>query len=160
MNERELQQLVETISLKYFKRPFNHRATFNTRLRTTGGRYHLDTHHLDFNPKVLEIFGKEVLIGIIKHELCHYHLHLTNRGYRHRDAEFKALLKEVGGLRYTPSLDLHKGTALCWIYQCNGCEMVIYRKRRFDVGKFVCRECKNTFKLNGRQEVPLNIKIF
>ena len=27
----------------------------------------------------------EELIGIIKHELCHYHLHLEGKGYQHRD---------------------------------------------------------------------------
>ena len=39
----------------------------------------------------------EELIGIIKHELCHYHLHLEGKGYQHRDKDFKELLKKVGG---------------------------------------------------------------
>lgn len=43
MNEQELQKLVESISLKYFNKAFKHQAIFNTRLKTTGGRYHLKT---------------------------------------------------------------------------------------------------------------------
>ncbi|MFF6058045.1 hypothetical protein V7G57_14645, partial [Enterococcus faecium] len=49
MTQEELQQLVEEISLKSFQLPFKHQAMFNPRLRTTGGRYHLNDHHLDFN---------------------------------------------------------------------------------------------------------------
>ena len=45
LNQNELQTLVEETSLEYFRQPFNHQATFNNRLRTTGGRYHLGTHN-------------------------------------------------------------------------------------------------------------------
>src|SRR5699024_8863635 len=99
MKQNELQEFVQIISEKYFNKPFNHQAKFNPRLRTTGGRYHLKSHDLDFNPKILETFGIEIFEGIVKHELCHYHLHLENKGYRHRDREFKELLEKVGGLR-------------------------------------------------------------
>lgn len=61
MNEQELQRLVEDISQTVFDKPFRHRATFNRRLRTTGGRYHLNSHNLDFNPLVLELHGPEEL---------------------------------------------------------------------------------------------------
>ena len=44
MNNKMLQKLVETTSLEYFKQPFKHKAYFNSRLRTTGGRYVLSTH--------------------------------------------------------------------------------------------------------------------
>ncbi len=107
MKQIELQQYVERISLESFNKPFRHKASFNNRLRTTGGRYHLETHHLDFNPKVLRAYGKETFEGIIKHELCHYHLHLAKKGYRHGDTDFKLLLNEVGALRYTPSLEMN-----------------------------------------------------
>ena len=109
MTDKELTALVKKISLKYFGRAFKHQAVFNARLRTTGGRYHLKSHQLDFNPKIIEHFPEEVLIGIIKHELCHYHLHLEKKGYRHGDPDFKELLKEVGGLRYTPSIEGKEG---------------------------------------------------
>ena len=85
MNDQQLQALVEELSLRYFKRPFIHRAYFNRRLKTTGGRYLLMSHDIEINEKMLTKHGKATLIGTIKHELCHYHLHLTGQGYRHRD---------------------------------------------------------------------------
>ncbi|MDT4035241.1 SprT family protein, partial [Staphylococcus hominis] len=39
MNNKMLQKLVETTSLDHFNQPFKHKAYFNSRLRTTGGRY-------------------------------------------------------------------------------------------------------------------------
>ena len=42
--------------------------------------------------------------GVILHELTYYHLYRSKRGYKHRDADFKRLLSQVGGLRYAPSV--------------------------------------------------------
>ncbi len=153
MKEIALQVLVEQISLKYFNKHFEHQATFNRRLRTTGGRYHLNTHNLDFNPKVFESFDEEVLEGIIKHELCHYHLHIEGRGYRHGDRDFKELMDQVGALRFTPSLEVEEEYLLRWEYECSGCQNKFYRKRRFNLKKFVCHSCKNKFILNGRKRL-------
>ena len=149
MNQIELQQYVENISLKYFNKPFKHQSIFNSRLRTTGGRYHLNTHHLDFNPKVLQEFGLEVFEGIVKHELCHYHLHLENKGYKHKDVDFKRLLKEVNGLRYTPSMETKTKSLKRWVYQCEKCQSQIMRKRRFNLDKYVCAHCHGRFRLEG-----------
>ena len=76
MTNQELQALVEKISHDSFRQPFRHNARFNRRLKTTGGRYHLKSHDLDFNPILFEKYGEVELIKVIKHELCHYHLHL------------------------------------------------------------------------------------
>ncbi|MCC5896249.1 MAG: SprT family protein [Alkalibacterium sp.] len=151
MNQKDLQQLVEDTSLTYFNKPFRHQATFNTRLKTTGGRYHLGSHDLDFNPKVLEKLGLETLIGIIKHELCHYHLHLEGKGSQHRDRDFKNLLKEVGGLRFVPALTEQKKAVSLWKYKCRKCGSVAQRQRRFNTSKYVCAKCKGKFELLGRE---------
>lgn len=95
MTNQELQALVEKISHDSFRQPFRHNARFNRRLKTTGGRYHLKSHDLDFNPILFEKYGEVELIKVIKHELCHYHLHLAGRGYQHKDLEFKQLLKKL-----------------------------------------------------------------
>ena len=150
MNQAELQELVERLSFAYFNQPFNHQASFNKRLRTTGGRYHLTSHNLDFNPRILNGFGRDVFEGIIKHELCHYHLHLSGKGYRHADSDFKQLLEKVEGLRYTPSLELKQGKVTRWEYKCKGCDQTVYRKRRFNVVKYICVKCKNQFELKGQ----------
>jgi len=72
MTNEELQQLVTIISNTVFNKPFMHEAYFNSRLKTTGGRYMLQTHHIQINPKSLELYGIEELEGIIRHELVHY----------------------------------------------------------------------------------------
>lgn len=156
MNKLDLQAYVEEISMLYFNKPFKHEAYFNHRLRTTGGRYHLETHNLDFNPKILELFGLEIFKGIVKHELCHYHLHREKKGYRHRDSDFRQLLKRVGGLRYTPSIETKTDFVMRWVYECKGCGAEIYRKRRFNVEKYICIHCKDHFELQGKKELKLD----
>lgn len=135
MTNDELQELVEIISLQFFNKPFIHQATFNKRLKTTGGRYHLSSHQLDFNPLVLEKHGQEELVGVIKHELCHYHLHLENKGYQHKDREFKELLKKTGGSRFVKQLQEKENI----YYQCLKCQGVIQRKRRINIKKYQCQ---------------------
>ncbi|GAX00872.1 SprT family protein [Secundilactobacillus silagei] len=141
MTDRELQQLVERISLQSFGKPFKHRAVFNSRLRSTGGRYHLQDHHIDINPRMLTVFGEATLEGVIKHELVHYHLHLAGQSGQHRTRAFKQLLQAVGGLRYAPQQpQLSKPTTVL-IYRCEKCGQIYQRKRRINTQKFVCGKC-------------------
>ncbi|OIJ21531.1 SprT family protein [Anaerobacillus alkalidiazotrophicus] len=143
MNEHDLQLLVEEISNKYFGISFKHRATFNPRLRTTGGRYLLGNHNIEINPKQLEHFGKEALIDIIKHELCHYHLHIQKRGYRHVDKDFQQLLSKVGGSMYCDSIPgARRQSKTLHVYTCTSCKTTFNRKRLIDTKKYVCGKCK------------------
>ncbi|WP_075980484.1 SprT family protein [Bacillus massilinigeriensis] len=145
MDDKELQVLVENISTQYFQKPFMHQAIFNSRLQTTGGRYLLNSHNIEINKKYLEQLGKDELIGIIKHELCHYHLHLEGKGYKHRDSDFKNLLKNVDAPRFcsmlpnrprrTPSNKIH-------IYACKKCNQIYRRKRSINTSRYVCGKCR------------------
>ena len=111
--------------------------------KTTGGRYHLNSHNLDFNPLVLEMHGLEELEKVVKHELCHYHLHLEGRGYQHRDADFRHLLKESGGSRFVKDLrQTGNLTPPKWLYGCSACGQMYPRKRRIDLNKYICGKCK------------------
>ncbi|MFX3619480.1 MAG: SprT family protein [Sporolactobacillus sp.] len=155
MTEEELQELVQKISLRDFHRAFRHNASFNARLRTTGGRYLLTTHCLEFNPKQFEHFGLDPFIKIIKHELCHYHLHLEGRGYRHRDTDFRVLLQQVGGSRYCgkiPGAD--NRSEFRYTYRCTSCGMLYNRKRRLDTAKYVCGSCGGRLCLEKGQPLP------
>ena len=71
----------------------------------------LSDHSIEINPLVVEVYGMEELIGVIKHELCHYHLHIEGKGYRHRDADFKNLLHQTSSPRFCQPL--HKGNNIC-----------------------------------------------
>lgn len=147
MTNQELQNLVERWSQESFGRPFLHQAVFNRRLKTTGGRYHLGDHHIDINPLMLEEYDLATLKQVVLHELCHYHLHLTGRGFGHRDRDFKALLMQVGGAG-TPA-DFQGpapgGVVVRYRYRCTGCGLIIGRNRRFNLACFVCRRCGHRF---------------
>ena len=142
MEEVKLQQLVEQLSLEKFRRPFMHKAYFNKRLKSTGGRYLLATHNIELNYKLYEHFGEQELIGIILHELCHYHLHIQGLGYKHRDKDFRDLLKGVGAPRFCSSLPTEKKRVVTiHTYQCTSCSLLYKRKRRFNVNKYRCGKC-------------------
>lgn len=156
MTDKDLQILVENISMRFFQKEFLHKATFNARLRTTGGRYLLRSHNIEINKKYFEIFGMDELVGIIKHELCHYHLHLNNKGYQHRDEDFKNLLRMVGGPRHCSSLPIENKKRVpqkIIIYICQSCQQVYQRRKRMDLNKYVCGKCRGKLQLDRVVEV-------
>lgn len=149
MENEILQKLVEELSLKHFNRPFLHQATFNARLRTTGGRYLLKTSNVELNKLYFQEHGIEELKGIILHELCHYHLHIMKKGYKHEDKDFKDLLKQVGAPRYCKPLTATTKKRIVpykYRYICTKCGQTYLRKRKVDLKRFVCGICKSTLK--------------
>ncbi|MFD0671394.1 SprT family protein [Cohnella sp. GCM10027633] len=148
MTDEQLQAWVERVSIASFGRPFLHKATFNSRLRTTGGRYFMKSHNIEISPHQLEAHGEADTEAIIKHELCHYHLHLQRRGYQHRDADFKALLQQVGATRHCKALPGAARTLpVKYVLSCQACGMAYPRKRRVDPRKYVCGKCRGKLKL-------------
>jgi SprT-like protein len=148
MDNQELQIWVERVSIQYFGLPFRHRAVFNPRLRTTGGRYFTKTHHIEISPHQLEVYGPEETEAIIKHELCHYHLHLQGKGYKHRDADFKALLAKVGGSRHCrPLPGAARTLPIRYLLVCRDCGQTYPRKRKVDPRKYVCGRCRGKLRL-------------
>lgn len=142
MSEEYLQQLVEQISLEIFHKPFVHQAIFNSRLRTTGGRYKLSNHFIEINPLVIELHDEEELIGIIKHELCHYHLHIEGKGYKHGDPDFKELLRETNSPRHCkPLAERRTKSTIIHLYRCTACGLDYPRRRRMDCTKYRCGKC-------------------
>ena len=137
MNEHELQQLTRDISRTSFHREFTHKITYNKRLRSSGGRYLLKTGNIEINPLVEQELGLEALVGVIKHELCHYHLHQTGGGYRHRDADFKRLLHQVGGSRFVERMKEPN-----YLYECVDCHHRYPRMRKMNTNRYVCGKCR------------------
>lgn len=149
MKQEQLQKLVEEVSVRIFNKRFVHTAYFNPRLRTTGGRYLLQSHDIEINKKYYDERGIEELVGIIKHELCHYHLHLEKKGFQHRDPDFKNLLKKVGAPRFcTPLTSVKKRrNTKSYEYECQNCRQKYLRKKRIDIIRFVCGKCKGRLQL-------------
>jgi SprT-like protein len=144
MTDEQLNELVKKISIKYFDRKFLHKAFFNYRLKTTGGRYNLKSHCIDINPKILEKYSYDILLGVIKHELCHYHLHLLGYSGRHNTKKFIDLLNQVEGSRYVPILERQKNLK----YVCQKCGCVYIRHRKINSLKYVCSKCHGNIKLS------------
>jgi len=143
MTDEKLYELVCNVSKEIFGKDFLHRAFFNKRLRSTGGRYMLRTHDIEVNPLVFEKHGMEELVGVIKHELCHYHLHIEGKGYKHRDADFRELLKRTNSPRFCSTLiERNKQVrASKYTYQCVKCSLLYNRKIRLNTKKFRCGKC-------------------
>ncbi|MDI2586055.1 SprT family protein [Psychrobacillus sp. NEAU-3TGS] len=143
MTDEKLTELVCSVSKEVFRKDFRHDAYFNKRLRTTGGRYMLRTHHIEINPLVFEKHGMDELIGVIKHELCHYHLHIEGKGYKHRDADFRELLKRTNSPRFCSTLveREERERSKIYTYQCAKCSLLYNRKIRLNTSKYRCGKC-------------------
>lgn len=143
MTEKELNELVRDISYNYFeasglvKSSFEHKAAWNSRLSSTGGRFLTKTCNLEFNPKQLDVHGLGELISIIKHELVHYHLYRQGLPFKH-GKEFKALLAEVGGKRYCQPVGAKKQWKTMYLYACRLCGREYRRKRPVDTKRYIC----------------------
>lgn len=134
-----LTEFVCQVSLEDFGKPFLHEAHWNKRLQSTGGRFFPKDGHLDFNPKLLEVYGEDLFRKIVRHELCHYHLYFEKKGYKHGDRDFKELLKTVNGLRFAPPLPNNRRK---YQYSCQTCGHIYWRKRQIDTQKYRCGFCK------------------
>lgn len=147
MSDKELFELVNNLSKQFFHKSYTDEVRFNNRLRTTGGRYIPAKRLIELNPKYLLEMGEEEFIGIIKHELCHYHLHIEGRGYKHGDRAFKTLLKQTGSPRHCQPLPSQRNKYR-YIYVCVKCQHKYKRMRRVDVEKYCCGKCKGKLMLS------------
>ena len=145
----KLTDYVKQVSLEDFGRPFIHQAQWNSRLRSTGGRFFPKDGHLDFNPKVYQELGLDVFRKIVRHELCHYHLYFEGKGYKHKDSAFKELLKEVGGLRFVPPLSSASQKPGLF-YACQSCRQTYQRKRNINTKRYRCGLCRGNLTLLNR----------
>lgn len=147
LNEENLFALANKLSKQFFYKPFNHTVTFNYRLRTTGGRYLPTKKTIEINPKYVTEMDEEEVIGIIKHELCHYHLHIAGRGYQHGDWEFKELLRVTGSPRYCKPLPSTR-KRYKYKYTCEKCDHIYVRIRRVNTAKYRCGRCRGKITLS------------
>lgn len=145
LKDGELTMLVKQISKIEFQKDFIDEVRFNNRLRTTGGRYIPRKRLIELNPKYYLESSMEEFIGIIKHELCHYHLHIEGKGFNHGDSEFKELLKKTGSPRYCQPLDSQVISK--YKYRCESCSTIYERVRRVNVTRYSCGKCRGRLKL-------------
>lgn len=151
LNENNLYEWVDRLSRQYFHKPFMDGVRFNDRLRTTGGRYLPAKRTIELNPKyVFECDEKEVA-GILKHELCHYHLHIEGKGYKHGDQDFKNLLKQTGSPRHCSPLPSAEKRPK-YMYKCQKCHHIYKRLQRINLNKYRCGKCGGKLALANNGE--------
>lgn len=138
LDEQNLFNLTNELSKTYFQKPFKHTIKYNNRLRTTGGRYIPTLKTIEINPKYVLEMTQEHLIGIIKHELCHYHLHIEGKNFRDNDTDFITLINKIGAPKYCQPLP---SSMKRYIYMCKKCKLEYKRKRRVNVKKYKCGRC-------------------
>lgn len=157
IQEIQLRELVDGISQEYFNKPFADEVRFNYRLRTTGGRYIPSKRLIELNPKYAMVEDQTEFIGIIKHELCHYHLHIEGKGYKHRDKDFRNLLQATGSPRFCSPLpnetEQHK-----YLYVCQKCSHEYRRKRRVNTEKYRCGRCRGELRRHEIGGIRFNEK--
>lgn len=142
ITQTQLQSLVQEISqssfesLPFINTTFKHNASFNSRLRTTAGRYFISRGDIEINPKYYERYGAQELIATIKHELAHYHLHQMGLPYKHKDKEFKALVKLVNAPMYANPMKETK-----YLYVCSSCGVLFHRVKKIITKKYRCGKC-------------------
>ncbi|GAB2021411.1 SprT family protein [Pseudolactococcus yaeyamensis] len=140
---------VKWVSLTDFGKPFEHEVKFNRRLKSTGGRFFPKDLHLDFNEKMYDTFSEAIFRKIVQHELVHYHLYREGRGYKHGNRDFKALLAQVGGLRFAPPLPDVQSLS----YRCVSCGQIYLRKRRINLKKYLCGKCRGKLQLESGESI-------
>ncbi|WP_461180540.1 SprT family protein [Virgibacillus kimchii] len=152
LSEESLYQLVNDLSWEFFQKPFIDYVKFNSRLRTTGGRYLPHSKTIELNPKYYLEMDEGEFTGIIKHELCHYHLHIEGKGYRHGDVDFKLLLKKTGSPRHCNPLPSNQ-PKYKHQYKCKQCGFIYRRTRRINTKKFGCGKCRGRLVYQEKMEV-------
>ena len=103
----------------------------------------LRSHDIEVNPLVFEKYGMDELLGVIKHELCHYHLHIEGKGYQHRDTDFRELLKLTNSPRFCSTLvgrNVRKSKKR-YTFSLLQCFQLYQREIRLNTRKYRCGKC-------------------
>ncbi|HLR14728.1 MAG TPA: SprT family protein [Bacillota bacterium] len=144
--DEALTKQIQELSIKYFQKPFVDQGRYNNRLRTTGGRYIPGKRVIEINPKYVKEKLYDEVIGIIKHELCHYHLHIEGKPFGHGDRTFKELLRKTNSPRFCKPLPSSVKKEVIHTYTCTTCNSTYYRRRRVNVEHVRCGRCRSKIK--------------
>lgn len=137
-DDMDLQPLLQRLSLELFDKPFLGRVHFNSRLRTSAGRFLASSQTIEVNPAYVRANGEAGLIDTLKHELIHYHFPRAGHG-----PSFRAEAARVKCNRFCSPLP---GTAPRLRYICRKCGLVYLRRRRVNVERMRCGKCRGKLK--------------
>ena len=135
----DLMRITQGLSQSLFGRTFKGEVCWNSRLRTSAGRYSRRHSRIDINPKYIEHYGEDSLTDTLKHELIHYHFPSAGHG-----PTFAREAQRIQCSRFCRPLP---GRKVRYLYQCQGCGLKFPRQRRIDVKKYRCGICKSILSL-------------
>lgn len=132
MNDSSLTILTEAVARDNFGRSFGGQAVFNNRFRSRGGDVNVKQSLIRVSRRLYDEHGREAVIGVLRHELCHLFLYRDGLAYTHRSKEFKDLAAAVGAPRFAPAINNDQ------------------QPRRYRRFYFACPACGSRFKTNSR----------
>ncbi len=133
-DEMDVEPLLQRLSLELFARPFLGRVRFNSRLRTSAGRFLASSQIIEVNPAYVRANGEASLIDTLKHELIHYHYPQGGHG-----PLFRGEAKRIGCNRFCSPLP---GRSPALRYACIDCGQEYLRRRRVNVRLMRCGKCR------------------
>lgn len=137
--ESELLALTTRLSLTWWQRPFTGTVCWNSRLRTSAGRFSHRTQTIELNLRHASHFGHGSLEETIKHELIHYHFPGAGHG-----PIFRQEAARIGCARFCQPIPR---PVRVHTYQCQQCGATFQRRRSFNTRKFRCARCQGMLKL-------------
>jgi predicted SprT family Zn-dependent metalloprotease len=100
MNQYQAKQLVKRLAIELFNMEFNAPIEINGRLTRALGRFTSRKNRtpvkLELAARLLTNYSDATIESVIKHELCHWYLCITNQPFHDGQPEFEAELRRVG----------------------------------------------------------------
>lgn len=142
MNQTQLTQEATTFLRKHFDMELDIPIRISKRMTATFGVFYhnrKDTaKEIAMSATFIENNSTDVVLDVLYHECVHYALFVKGLPYRDKDDFFKSTVDRLGIAR-TRHYE-YKGKV--HVYQCEQCQGVIQRRRRFNVKNYRCGECR------------------
>jgi len=129
---------------------------FNPRLTRALGRFHFRTaprrpQEIDLSTRLLEYYGEEATLDVLKHELIHYACFMQRMPFSDGDWYFENELKRLGVTR----THVYKAKGHFHHYSCSVCgKHATHRARQIrSLWKYRSRCCDGMLVYEGRKEI-------
>lgn len=136
----ELNEIAVNLCKEVLKDDFTGYIVWSNRMVKIAGNCNSEGR-IALNRKYYDRYGKEEIVGVLKHELAHYYVFKTYGLHNHETHLFKETLKKLKG----PSVGKPMPRKV-HLYQCPNCKKIMYLPSKIEKGRFSCSKCSpNTF---------------
>lgn len=121
--EKQLSDYATSFLKEHFNISLHIPIIRNNRLRSTLGRYVMDSHgapiRIELSGNILTYGTKETIIGVLKHECIHYAYHVQGKNMQDGNPDFELALKHFNA----PSTETLK-VGKYYVYECEQCKKI------------------------------------